>query len=278
MAWRGKARHGFFENEKEKDKRFRWVRHGMAARGEAGQGEARRGFLQRIDGMKKYKVGELIEDMELYPRSAVDTQHIAYMVESAQTGVTFPPVVIDQKTKIIIDGFHRCRMYRRVYGDEHVIDCITINYKDRPAMLLDAIRYNAGHGRTLSRHDRVHCILVGERMGIPEDELASSLSMTIDKLGELRTARVGTLRVANTTQKVPLKRTIKHMSGHRLTKRQSEANDKLSGMNQTFYVNQLITLIDADLIDHENEDLLTRLRVLSGLLQAMELPEPFVTA
>jgi len=39
LARHGEARHGFFENEKEKDKRFRWVRHGMAARGEAGQGE-----------------------------------------------------------------------------------------------------------------------------------------------------------------------------------------------------------------------------------------------
>ena len=222
--------------------------------------------------MKKYKVGELIEDMELYPRAAVDTQHIAYMVESAQTGAAFPPVVIDEKTKIIIDGFHRCRMYRRVYGAEHVIECITVKYKNRAAMLLDAIRNNAGHGRTLSRHDRVHCLLVAEQMGIPEDEVASSLSMTVEKIGELRTGRVGTMRVANTTRKIPLKRTIRHMTGQRLTKQQSEANDKLSGMNQSFYVNQLITLIEADLIDLDNEDLLSRLGTLAALLNEMVLP------
>ena len=40
-------------------------------------------------------------------------------------------------------------------------------------------------------------------------------------------------------------------------------------MNQLFYVNQLLTLIDSGLIDRENEDLIEGLRKLHQKLEGM---------
>jgi hypothetical protein len=98
--------------------------------------------------------------------------------------------------------------------------------------------------------------------------MAGALNMPVDKLAGLRVSRTATTAGGLS---IPLKRTIAHMAGRRLTKAQSQANDGLSGMNQSFYANQLISLIENGLLDKADEKLferLTRLReLLDGVLQ-----------
>jgi len=222
---------------------------------------------------KKMAVGSLIVDFSIYPRSDVDSQHITYMQEAEDSGVKLPPIIIERKSKRVVDGVHRTKMYQRKYGDEHLIEVIEKDYANEAYLFLDAVRCNASHGRTLTRHDRTHCILLSEKLKVPQDELASALSMKVEKIGKLRVERVGELRVGKTFTPIPLKRTISHMHGRKLTKRQSEANDRLSGMNQSFYVNQLITLIDSGLLDMNNENLMERLKVLYQALEKLNINE-----
>jgi hypothetical protein len=219
--------------------------------------------------MKKVKVGELVVDFSIYPRSDVDSQHITYMAEALDAGVHFPPIVIEKGSNRIVDGVHRTRMFKSRCGDDYEVEVIEKTYKNEPALLLDAIRLNAGHGRTLTMHDRTHCILLAAKMEVPEDELASALCMTVEKVGALRVDRIGTLHVGQTTRSIPLKRTIRHMAGKSLTKGQSEANDRLSGMNQVFYVNQVILLIESKLLNMDDEKLLERLGILASLLKKL---------
>ena len=221
--------------------------------------------------MKKIKLAEVILDFSLYPRSDVDAQHISYMREAEDSGVKLPTIVIDSKSKRVIDGFHRVRMWRHKYDDNHEIDVIEKTYKNEAEMFLDAIRYNASHGRILTRYDRTHCILLSEKFKIAPKNLASALSMTVEKLGKLKIGRIGELRVGKTTQSIPLKRTISHKHGQKLTKRQSEVNDKLGGMNQVFYVNQIIMLIESGLLDINNKQLLERLNVLFQALNKLNI-------
>ena len=220
--------------------------------------------------MSKIAIGKLVFDFDLYPRSDVDSHNIAYMSQAEDAGVEFPPVLIDKKSKRIVDGFHRVKMYRQKYDDNYQIEVIEKIYGSEKEILLDAIRCNASHGKMLSRHDRVRCILQSEKMKLKIDEVASALSMTVEKIKELKTERVGELRVGRTVQSVPLKRTIRHMSGRRLTKRQSEVNEQISGMDQKFYVNQLVMLIESGLINQSDEILLKRLRVLWQRLDKLE--------
>ncbi len=211
--------------------------------------------------MKKMKAARLILDFDLYPRNNLDAFNVRSMVDALVAGVELPPVIIDGKSKRVTDGFHRVRAYLRFGGEEVEIDVIEKNYKDEGAMFLDAVKYNASHGARLDQADRVHCTIIAERLKISAEDMAGVLHIPIEKLGKLanRTATCGKLRV-------PLKQTNRHMSGKNLSKKQREANERSSGMNQQFYVNQIIDLIEADFLDTENKNLMDRLVVLDGLL------------
>lgn len=226
--------------------------------------------------MRNMKVAELVLDYDIYPRhEGVDSQHIGYMAEALAAGATLPPIIVDTKTKRVVDGFHRVKANIRVFGEDCEIAAIEKTYKNERELLLDAIRSNAGHGRRLTTIDRTRCILLGEKIGIEVEELASAMSMTVEAIGELKTDRVGKLRIDSPVaidNRVPLKRTIAQMAGKTLTREQLIANDKLSGMNQSFYVNQVILLIESDLLNTSDARLMERLEKLRGLLDEVLTP------
>jgi len=215
--------------------------------------------------MKRMKVAILVLDFDLYPRNNVDSHNVRSIVDAITEGETMPPVIIDRKSKRVVDGFHRVKAHLQV--DENAeLDVIEKTYKDEAAMFLDAMKYNASHGARLDPHDRNHCVIIAERLLIPIERVAGALHMPVDKLATLRSTRTakGTGGLS-----VPLKRTVRHMNGRKLTKAQSTANDKLSGMNQAFYANQLIMLIETDMIDKQDEKLFERLQALATLLDGL---------
>jgi hypothetical protein len=223
--------------------------------------------------MTKRKVGELIFDYDVYPRMSVDTQHVGYMAEALAAGVVMPPLVICEKTLRIVDGFHRSKLYLKVHGPDHMVDVIEKKFARDADLFAEAIRLNASHGRALSQYDRAHCALIAEKLELTIDETARAMGITVVKLTELRVDRVGVLSIPGKKngQHIPLKQTIRHMTGKTLTPEQAEANEHLSGMNQLFYVNQLITLIESDLLDSSNRDLMKRLQYLAGLIQKLKV-------
>lgn len=212
--------------------------------------------------MRKMKVAELVFDFNLYPRQQIDSQHVTYLAEAVDSGASMPPLVIEKSSKRIVDGFHRAKAYLRLFGTDAECEVVEKTYRNDKELFLDAMRFNAAHGRTLTRYDRVHCILLAEKLGIDANAVAGTLNLRADRLAELRTDR--TAVVGNVT--VALKRTIQHMAGKKLTKQQQECNTKLSGMNQLFYVNQLVSLLESNLIDKEDEELMEGLRKLGELI------------
>lgn len=215
--------------------------------------------------MKTVKASELVEDFDLYPRGDVDSSHVASIAEALLAGEEVPPVIADKKTKRIADGFHRRRAFIKNGGPDAVVPVIFKEYASEADLFIDAMAHNSGHGRRLTSVDAVRSATLAEKLGITVDVVAKCLKMTIDRVGTLvadRTAKCGMTTV-------PLKQTIRHMAGKKLSKPQQEANRKLSGMNQVFYVNQLITLIEADLLDKENEELMLKLQQLQGMLEGL---------
>lgn len=211
------------------------------------------------------KASELVEDFDLYPRGDVDGSHVLSLVQAIESGVSLPPVVACKKTKRIADGFHRRRALMRFHGDDVTIPVVLKAYKNDAELYAEAMMANSAHGRRLTSVDFSRAMTKGRALGMDDATIAKCLHLTIDKVTELvidRSAKCGRITV-------PIKRTISHMAGKVLTKEQSAANDKLSGMNQAFYANQLITLIESDLLDKADERLIERLRVLHGLLDAI---------
>lgn len=215
--------------------------------------------------MKRVKAASIILDYSLYPRHQIDAHHVGEIREAMRSGVTMPPIITDKKSKRAVDGFHRIRAELAENGPDAMIAVEERTYKTDADIFLDAMRLNAAHGRRMSPYDRTHAILIADELGIDETAIAGALSLTIEKVTGARiskTALVGNGKATRTA----IKRTISHMAGKKLNKRQEEANRRLGGMNQLFYVNQVIELLEAKLLETENEDLMNRLAVLGGLI------------
>jgi hypothetical protein len=222
--------------------------------------------------MNKIPASELIVDFSLYPRGDVDSQHISYMVRSLEAGDTLPP--------IIVDGVHRWNAYRRWSGKDDVgIDCVLREYKSEADLFLDAVRLNARHGAALTTFDRAKCALRARELQISQASIAEALFMTPDRLDTLLQERVGHLRVAaiegtsvvayTKENAIALKRTVQHMAGRTLTKRQAEINEHLSGMKAAFHVNQLLMLIEGEMLDLGDPKLMESLRKLERALKSV---------
>ena len=215
--------------------------------------------------MRTIKAAEIVFDYTLYPRNNVDEYNVRCIMNAILAGEKLPPALIDKKSKRVVDGVHRIKAYLRLDEDAK-IEVIERDFKDDAAIFLEAMRLNADHGAKLDSCDRTHCLVVAERLKIPRDAVAGALHMPEEKLGTLRNNRLA--KTANGLS-IPLKRTMQHMAGRRLTKMQMGANERSGGMNQVFYANQLIDLIEAELLDKEDEKLLERLRHLHGLLDSL---------
>lgn len=216
--------------------------------------------------MQTVKAASLVFDYNLYPRTQIDSHHLAEMCDAERAGTVFPPVVADRESKRVIDGFHRVQKQLKVYGEGAEVPCVFKKYHSDQEMFLEAMRLNAQHGRNLCSYDKAHCILISLDLKIPDDQIALALSITTERLELVRSTKLANVREGNVKIEVAIKRTIRHKAGQQLTKKQHEANERLGGMEQLFYVNQIITLIENDLLDMENEKLMERLGHLKGIL------------
>jgi ribosomal protein L24 len=217
--------------------------------------------------MKTLNVNTLVEDYTLYPRCDVDTYHVNSIMEGLMVGVELPPIIADKKSLRIADGFHRVKAIKKLYGKDGTVLTILKDYKSDSELFLDAVRFNAGHGRSLTAYDKTHCIIKAGELNISNLKISKALNITKQKAGKLSITRIGNKKIKfGKNIRVPIKRTIQHMAGKDLTQNQIDANEKLSGMAQLFTVNQLIILIENDLIDRENKMLMDRIEELRILL------------
>jgi len=234
--------------------------------------------------MRKYKVGELKLDYNLYPRRELVSGNLSQMRNAHEAGAELPPPIIDKKSKRVTDGFHRVTTYLRCEGPGYEIECLEKSYKNEREMLLDAGRLNSINGVNLDNYDRAHFAILGHKLGIPDADLASALHMPIDRFQKLTIQKTAFARskgkplsvpkkgkhadesALSAKNQIPIKRTISHMAGKILENGQVEAIGKLGGMAQIWYVDQLILLIEQGFIDRDNEKMLDRMAYLKKLL------------
>jgi hypothetical protein len=219
----------------------------------------------------KCKVAELVYDFTLYPRLQLDSVHVGDLWRAFESGIEFAPLIVWAKNKKVVDGFHRGHMFAHHFGPNYEVECIAKDYANDAEFLRDSVRYAGEVRKKLAAGDRTRIILLYEKVGLDPELVAKDLHMTLEAVGELRADRVGMMRVANKNEPIPLKRTIEHMAGKTLTKGQAEANERLGGMRQLFYVNQVIHLIENDLLEPDNPKLAERLRHLGELIGGLKV-------
>ena len=205
----------------------------------------------------------LILDFSLYPRHRIEPTNVRDIGLAREAGIKLPPVIVDQKTKKVIDGFHRVTDALRAK-----LKWIAVEFRDyrgEADMLEDAIRLNM-HGEKLYPFDKARCVQLADEFGLTKQRLALALHMTPLKLDELwlrKSARGPDQKL------IPIKNTLGHLAGQKITSSQIEGQKPASGMRPLAYVNQVINLLKHDLIDTSNENL------MAGLVNLQEVLEKF---
>jgi len=225
--------------------------------------------------MENVNINKLLLDYNFYPRNSIDSYHVSEMVEAMNAGTVFPPIVFDKKTSKVVDGFHRISAFRKLKIQE--VEAIGKKYKNEGDLFLDAVRYNSSHGRNLTTHDKIRIITLAEDFGIDEKTLTSVLQITkqrYDTIAPRKAFTVDDIERFSVNKKsgklkgrmIPLKRTVAHKEGEELTEAQADVMDKIGGMDQSFYINQVILLLENDLVNVGSEKLIERMRILKNLL------------
>lgn len=206
------------------------------------------GALEQVTALKRSTMNrEAIKiDEDLYPRYAFDRTLVSTYVEAMRTGTEFPPLKVDQNGRLI-DGLHRLKAYEAL--DITQIPIEREKVKDDVDFFERALTANAHHGRRYTHIDYANMVLKAKELGIDNDRIAKLVYVTPGFLEEVTR---DWFALNGNSERVALKRTIRHMKGRKLNKGQLEANKKLSGMQPAFYANQIVLLCDNDLIDTEN--------------------------
>lgn len=210
----------------------------------------------------RLKISDLKQDYTLYPRQYINSYHVKEFVEALESGAKFPPIIVEAKTLRIVDGFHRVEAYRKHWGDTAEIEADVKEYAGDIEFYSEVISINSKHGQGLTEYDKANAIVKAESLGMTIDTIAPLLQMTIEKIGELRQERYATYQM----QSVTLKGSIKHLAGTELDDNQMNYVRHAGGRQQTFYINQIIAMIESDSVDWNNEKVMNLLRKLHELL------------
>ena len=216
-----------------------------------------------MERVSNVRLATLVFDFNIYPRHQIDNYHVKELCDSLVVGIVPPPIIVERQTKRVIDGFHRTAAYRKVYGLDARIPAIVKEWPDEASMMLEIVASNSTHGRSLTPQDRVRCIALLEEKGLEPEQMATALCMTPDKIAEMKATRIAQYNM----EAVVLKRSAAHLAGQDLSIDEMEYNKKAGGLNQTFYVNQVIAMLEKDTVNWDNNILVGALRKLSDLLE-----------
>jgi len=222
--------------------------------------------------IKKINLNTLVYDPGVYPRHDVNRQNIASIKEAYINETPLPALVACKKTKVIIDGRHRHIAILEIDGvnAEHEVQFET--FRTKKDRLRRAMQLNCNHGLKLSRYDLSRCVILGHECGLSEKDIADSIGVRIAYIESITQDRLAKVNGAENVlhgKPNPLKRSIRHLAGKKLTDAQKEANVGLSGWSPLFHANQLIRFIENDFLQEDNEPTIAALRRLSELLDTL---------
>jgi len=212
--------------------------------------------------MKK-PIASLSLDDTLHPRHSVSGANVSAIKEAILAGVEIAPILVDDRTNKVIDGFHRVHAYEQLYGADYEIEVEEKHYRNKREMLADAIALNIGRGLDLSNWDKLRCITLAEDVGMPIKTLAALIQWQPDRLEAYRETRMG--RTVD-DRRIELKRSLRRHLNKPLTKAQEEVNKRASGMAPLFHINQTIALLETDLMPRD-EHVVARLKDLYQLIE-----------
>jgi hypothetical protein len=200
---------------------------------------------------ERVPLDDLVFQRTLYPRHDLSEGNLRRLAQVREAGREFDAIIACRTTRVIIDGAHRWTVARQ-RGDTDIATEWR-DYATDAERFEAAARLNCVHGLALSSHDRLRVIEIGESLGLKEIQLADALAMSTVALRALR-PRFATVREAldgggELRRKVPLKASVRHLSGTEITPEQEQGiMGDAPGSSYLLLVRQLVHAIDLDLL------------------------------
>jgi ParB-like nuclease domain len=213
---------------------------------------------------KQIPAAKLVLDYKLYPRHHLDDVNVKAIANSIDAGEETPPVVAERTSLRVVDGFHRVTAHLR-RDSEAVIDVQLVDYESDAELFEDAMRRNARHGVRLSPYDRSRCVQIGTELGLDVSQIAGALAVNVDVLGALKARKTA---YDTNGDPLPIKQSLRHLAGRKLSKKQEHANQRASGWSVRFHAEQIVTAIQGEVCDWDDEATIAALREVHGLLSA----------
>ena len=175
--------------------------------------------------------------------------------------MSLPPITVDSSSYKVTDGRHRIEAFKKL--DLKFIDTELKEYASEAEMFADAIRLNASHGRALSVMDEVHCLAKAQEFKLEQSIVATLLNITTERAEELVSNRLATSGKEN----IVLKGSTAWMAGRKMTDGEVAYNRTAGGPRQSFYINQVIAMLENDAVNWEATQVSNGLKKLFGLLK-----------
>jgi len=225
---------------------------------------------------------DLREETTLYPRNKVDPKHERDLARMLGLGIVLPPILVDERTKRVVDGVHRVGAHRLQGRLEIAAD--VKDYADERAMFVEAMTIGSDDKLALNSSDKVRCCQIAERLGIEDTTLAQALALSFSHLRAIK-QRYATVQEAqqavaearrvepvevpieelrrvppappgtsvSSLRRVPLKASTRHLSGRTITLEQAHALETAPGQSYLLHVRQLLDALAYDLLPSEEQ-------------------------
>ena len=167
--------------------------------------------LKEIEMVKKMKASEIRID----PVFAEIRNHDSYTCSKYQVhmrnGVKFPPIVVETKTRYLIDGDLRLRAAVAVYGPDAVVDVEFVRCPGFGDRVAEFTRRNISHGRPLDAFTKAKITLALRRRRWSLAKVAELMGVGVENVKRLEGRICWVAGNANAT--VPQKLAYKAGSG-----------------------------------------------------------------
>jgi ParB-like chromosome segregation protein Spo0J len=193
--------------------------------------------------MATAKLIDLILDTTVYPRNEISGSTVQSLVDAIEMNDPVPPIVVDKASMRVVDGFHRYHAYKRLKRES--IPVVLRTYKNEAELFADAVRLNRAHGRSFDPYDLRRAVQKLSGYGFKDNTISDIIRIPRARIEQFK----GEFAKGPRGTEIVLKRgLVQELKGRSLTKEQVQANDRYSGYQPSFHVNQLIAILKADVI------------------------------
>ena len=219
---------------------------------------------------KLLSIKQIVEDAELYPRHIndpknwCDWQTVYRYSESYKSGAQFPPISVAffAGRYYLTDGKHRIEMYKQNKVD--TIECLVWKANSRKEILIEAIKSNVVHGRTLSSQDRAEDIRKLRAMDIEDMRISEIIGIPFEKLSSFVANR---LTNTLTGEDFILKAPLKGLAGLDVDPSLATAQEIFAARSTNNIVEEMLRLLESGVINWKNPSVVNKLKIISKLIR-----------